>query len=255
MKAFALSTFTLPLVLLAAVLCNDACALPDIVVPYLSGRVVDELNLIGAAERSELEVLLKTLEEKSGAQMVVLIPKDLQEYDIESYSIAVVDKWKLGKKGKDQGILWTIAPEQRQMRLEVGYGLEGDLPDVIVKRILDDEVRPFFKQSQFFSGVKAGVFAVARHLRVDLSTTGISSPRVTRGVGRRTPGLGLIFLLVILFLWITRLGSGGGRRGWRSGGGFGGGFGGGGFGGGGFGGGGFGGGGGGFGGGGGSSRW
>jgi len=218
-------------------------------VPFLSGPVVDEVGLLSSGESQTVERALTQLNASAKAQMAVLITKDLQGLEIEQYGIAVADQWKLGKKGTDQGLILIIAPNDRRMRLEVGRGLEGDIPDVIAKRILADDVTPYFKDRRYGDGVLVAVGRVAQQLNVNLDGVPVARP-----VSRKRSGGGgrslLILLLVIGYLVFSGLFGGGRRRGFYGGSGWGGG--GGGFGGGG---GGFGGGGGGFGGGGSSSSW
>ncbi len=213
-------------------------------VPYLSGPVVDELRLLSPAEKSKIETTLATLNASEKVQMAILIVPDLQGEEIEPYSIAVADQWKLGKKKKDEGLVFVIAPNQRRMRLEVGRGLEGDIPDITAKRILSDGVGPYFKQQRYGDGILSAIGIIAEKLQVPL--TGFTPPR-RRGGSPFPMGVLLLFGIFIIFTSLFRQGHryyGGGGGGW--GGGSGGGW---------SGGGGFGGGGGGFSGGGSSSSW
>jgi uncharacterized protein len=214
--------------------------------------VIDEANLLAANESAALTDLLMKFYASGKVHMVIYIPQSLQGYDIESFSLAAVEKWKLGKKGEDQGLLLTVAPQERKMRLEVGYGLEGEITDVFSRRILDETLRVYFRERRFGDGFQVAVEQIARKLNVDL--TAPVENRI-QGSGKPPfPPLIIIFFLMIAFIWFPiwfgPFGGGRSRGYWGGGGGWGGG----GFGGGG-GGGGFGGGGGGFGGGGASSSW
>jgi uncharacterized protein len=242
--------FALCLLLPAPLLAASAIA-----VPYLSGPVVDEAQLLSPEERAQVQQMVDTLNASGKVQMAVLIASSLQDNDIESYSIAVAEKWKLGKKKTDDGLIFLIAPHERQMRFEVGYGLEGDLTDALTKRILDEVVGPYFKAGRYRDGILLGIEAIAHKLGVDLNAPVDQRLTEHRGGG----SIPLLFGLLIFVLFSFLAGFSPTRRrypgGW-GGGGFGGWGGGGGFGGGGFGGGGgFSGGGGGFGGGGSSSSW
>ena len=225
-------------------------------VPYLAGPVVDEAHLLNPTERQRITAELEGLNATGKVQMAVLIAASLNDQDIESYALAVAEKWKLGEKKRDNGIILVVAPTERKMRLEVGYGLEGDVPDAYAKRILDDDMLPLFRQRRFADGIRMAIFRVGEHLKLVEG-----KPPVRRSnqipLGRMLPyiPLGLIFLVFFASRFATPYGRR--RRGGFWDGGYGGGgFGGGGFGGGGFGGGGgFSGGGGGFGGGGASSGW
>ncbi len=237
------------LALLAFLLSFAASA--AIEVPFLSGPVVDEVGALSATEKARLVSSVEAVNASGKAQMAILIPRSLQGEEIEPYSIAVVEKWKLGKKGKDDGVLFVVAPNERRMRFEVGYGLEGTLTDLATKRILDDVVAPYLKASRFGDGLLAAVAAVAEKIGVEGQD--IQAPAAPRRQRTNFPWTLIFILLYVLFTAIRRSGGGGRFRGggW-GGGGFGGFGGGGGWSGGG---GGFGGGGGGFGGGGSSSRW
>lgn len=226
---------------------------------------MDEVSLVRGSNIELLQDMLIKFHASGRAQMVIYITKSLQGYDIESYSLAAAEKWKLGRKGQDQGLLLVIAPNERRMRLEVGYGLEGELTDAFSRRLLANTIAPYFKQSRYGEGLMLAVEEIARQLSFNLKAPVIQNER--RPSFFASNGFYLIFLAVmILFVYLSRFidprGGGGGRRryhsgsgwggGWGSGGGYSGG-GGGGFSGGG--GGGFSGGGGGFGGGGASGSW
>ncbi len=234
----------------AALLCFYAGSAFPASIPALTGPVVDTANLLSGPEKAAVTSLLERLNASPRVQMAVLITDSLGGADIESYALQVVESWKLGRKGEDTGLLLVIAPNERRMRFEVGYGLEGSLTDIGTKRILSDELAPYFKQGRYSDGLQIAIAAVARELGVDLPT---SVPRLKRREQPLNPfAQFLLFVLLIIVILVVQSvgGFGGGFGGGR---GYGGGsFGGGGFGGGG---GGFGGGGGGFGGGGSSSSW
>ena len=215
-------------------------------VPKLTGPVVDEMSFYSSEEFQNLSALLNQFAEKSEMQMAVLIPKSLQGLPIEDYSIKVTDVWKLGRKKNDLGLLFIVAPIEKKMRLEVGYGLEGDIPDVIAKRLVSDIVRPYFKQQKFYQGTKALIFQIAQIKNVKLEG---AQALPLRNSEKSMPLSSSSFYLVIFIIFgllslrsrffpsllLLGLGGRGGGSGWGSGGGGGGGFsgGGGGFGGGG----------------------
>jgi uncharacterized protein len=232
-------------------------AAADKPVPFLSGRVVDEAGMLPADARQRIEEKLAAFEKSTGAQVAVLTVASLDGDPIEDYSIRVVETWKLGKKEKDNGVLLLVAEQDRKMRIEVGYGLEGELTDLESGRIVDNVIRPDFQKGDFAAGIEHGVDAI-------LSALGggeVPAEPPARPASKGGPD-GMIFIIfIVVFLYIFLRSRGGGRRGpWGGGGFWGGGFGGGSFGGGrggggGFGGGGFSGGGGSFGGGGASGSW
>jgi uncharacterized protein len=215
-----------------------AAAMPEI--PPLTGRVVDRAGVFGENGIAKIEGAIMELEAVSGGQMAVLTVKTLDRTPIEEFGIAVMDKWKIGHKGKDNGAILILAVEDREMRLEVGYGWEGDINDARVGDILR-AMAPFLRDG---CHADAAAYAIGE---VQLHVTG-QAPKGHQSVSREEePDIGIVVLLVILVLVFLAFGKHG--RSGRGGGFF---IGGGGFGGGG---GGFSGGGGGGGGGGASGRW
>jgi uncharacterized protein len=244
--------------------------------------VVDLAGIIDAAVETKLNQYLRELEQKTTAQMAILTIKSLEGQSIEEFSITVAhDKWKLGQKGKDNGVLLVVALQDRKYRIEIGYGLEGVLPDSLVGSIGRDNLAPYFKKGDYSNGIYEASLAIAKEIADDAGVKISDMPLVKKayqvkrkekptgsigiiGSWRFTIIIAIIFIIAIIGVHLLFGSSGmGGRRGdWyrpRNRGSLGGfaGFGGGGVGGfgGGFGGGGFGGGGGGFGGGGASGSW
>ncbi|MGD1146757.1 MAG: TPM domain-containing protein [Thermoanaerobaculaceae bacterium] len=129
-------------------------------VPYLTGRVNDTAGMLPIEVRERLQNRLAEFEKVSGAQVAVLTIASLEGEPVEEYALKVGQTWKLGRKGVDDGALLLVARDDRQMRIEVGYGLEAKLTDIACKRILDDVMRPAFRDGQFGPGVEAGVDAI-----------------------------------------------------------------------------------------------
>ncbi len=129
-------------------------------VPFLSGRVNDTAGILFPNTIHDLEALLKAHEDSTSNQVAVLTIPSLDGEPIENYSMRVVETWKLGGKGKDNGVLLLVARDDREVRIEVGYGLEGNLPDVTCSRIVRNEMIPRFKDGDFDGGVRAGVAAI-----------------------------------------------------------------------------------------------
>ena len=154
MSAF---TLTLPRYLLAAVLFWAAAAWAQVAVPPLKSRVTDLTQTLGAAQISALESKLAAFEQRKGSQLAVLLVPTTDPDTIEQYGIRVVDQWKLGRKGVDDGALLLIAKNDKRLRIEVGRGLEGVLPDATGKRIIDEIIVPRFKQGDFAGGIDAGI--------------------------------------------------------------------------------------------------
>jgi uncharacterized protein len=133
-------------------------------VPFLSGRVVDNAELLSSDARERIGAALKAHEDKTTNQIAVLTIPTLDNDSIEQYAVRVFENWKLGKKGKDNGVLLVIVPKERKMRIEVGYGLEGSLPDVAASRVIRNVLAPHFKAGNFDKGVEEGVAAIIGQL-------------------------------------------------------------------------------------------
>ena len=129
-------------------------------VPELTGRVNDYANLVTPATEARVDALLAQLEQDKGAQVVVLTIDSLQGETIDEYAIRVFETWKLGRADPDDGALLLIAKNDRKMRLEVGYGLEPVLSDVLSIRILDQVLRPSFRAGDFDGGIERAVEAI-----------------------------------------------------------------------------------------------
>lgn len=129
----------------------------DVAVPPLTGRVIDLTGTLSGGAVNRIESELAALEAKKGSQIAVLIVPTTQPEEIEQYGIRVADQWKLGRKGVDDGAILIVAKDDRRVRIEVGYGLEGALPDATANRILDETIKPHFKLGDYDGGVEAGV--------------------------------------------------------------------------------------------------
>jgi uncharacterized protein len=129
----------------------------DVAVPQLTARVTDLTGTLSGEAVSRLEAQLAAFEAKKGSQIAVLIVPTTQPEEIEQYSIRVSDQWKLGRKGVDDGVILLVAKNDRRVRIEVGQGLEGALPDAIANRIIEEAITPHFKLGDYDGGVEAGV--------------------------------------------------------------------------------------------------
>jgi uncharacterized protein len=133
-----------------------------VAIPPLQSRVTDLTGTLSAQQRGALEQTLAEFEARKGAQIAVLIVPTTQPETVEQYAVRVEEAWKLGRKGVDDSVLFLISKEDRELRLEVGYGLEGALPDAAAKRIIEDDITPRFKQGDFYGGIRAGVDRIMR---------------------------------------------------------------------------------------------
>src|SRR6202171_336331 len=132
-------------------------AADEVAVPPLSGRVVDQTATLSSSEVASLDQTLKNFEARKGSQIAVLIVPTTAPEGIEQYSIRVAEAWKIGRKKIDDGAILVVANDNRKLRIEVGYGLEGALNDVTAKRIIDEIITPKFRNGDFAGGISAGV--------------------------------------------------------------------------------------------------
>ena len=129
----------------------------DVAVPALKARVTDLTGTLSAEQWTSLEQKLAALEAKKGSQLVVLMLPSTKPEEIEQFSIRVAEAWKIGRKGTDDGVILIVAKDDRRMRIEVGYGLEGAIPDAVAKRVISETITPRFRAGDFYGGVSAGV--------------------------------------------------------------------------------------------------
>ncbi|WP_310446151.1 YgcG family protein [Thiobacillus sp.] len=129
----------------------------QVAVPDLSRRVTDLSGTLSAQQTSELESKLATFEAQKGSQIAVLIVPTLEGEDIAQFGIRVADKWKIGRTKVDDGVILIVAKNDRKLRIEVGYGLEGAIPDAIAKRVIAEIITPYFKAGDYPGGIAAGV--------------------------------------------------------------------------------------------------
>ena len=228
----------------------------EIVVPPLSGRVVDQAGILGSSDESSLTSKLASLEQKTSIQLVVVTLKSLQNRTIEEWGLALGRGWGIGQAGKNNCVLLIVASAERELRIEVGYGLEGTLPDATADAIIRNVIVPRFKAGNMVGGINDGVDAIGRALTGE--TLAIPASRSLAEKESHVGEAAFFFFMMFIFIvshvrygrrrrlggyyptgWYWSSGSGSsGSSGWSSGGG-----------------GGFRGGGGGFGGGGASGRW
>ncbi|WP_398481398.1 TPM domain-containing protein [Tardiphaga sp.] len=136
--------------------CCGAPASADVAVPALTGRVVDQTGTLSSSDQAELSRKLADFETRKGSQIAVLIVPTTQPESIEQFSIRVAEAWKIGRKKVDDGAILLVAKNDRKLRIEVGYGLEGALTDATTKRIIDEVIAPRFKSGDFAGGITAG---------------------------------------------------------------------------------------------------
>lgn len=144
--------------LLLLICTSPLLAAPDF--PKLSGRVVDEANLLDRAAEARLTARLAAYEEAGGNQVVVVTVPNLGGYSIEEYGYQLGRHWGIGQKGEDNGVLLIVAQDERQVRIEVGYGLEGELTDALAANIIHAVILPRFRSGDYSAGIEEGAMAV-----------------------------------------------------------------------------------------------
>jgi len=234
---------------LLAVLAFAAVALAAPKFPPLTGRVVDEAHILSPQATQKLDADLAGLEARTGRQVVVATIPDLQGYDIADYGYQLGRTWAIGRKGEDDGVVFIVAPNERKVRIEVGYGLEPVLTDALSSVILQQRVLPRFREGQMEQGIVDGVAAIVQQLELPDDEAKARVAQAAQVQARSDQGgglsLGVIFAVLVIFwllgsilrgfgarrgggMWwlLPVLMSGGGRRGgsWGGGGWGGGGF-------------------------------
>ncbi len=165
-------------------------------VPRLQARVTDNAGLLPDARRAALEAQLASFERQKGAQVAILTLASTAPEPIEAYSIRVVDAWRLGRAGVDDGVLFIIARDDRRMRIEVGRGLEGALPDARAKQIIADVVTPRFKAGDYPGGIEAGVGAILAMLSGEVLPPPRAADEAQEGSTEEWLVLGLVATII-----------------------------------------------------------
>ncbi len=168
-------------------------------VPTLEARVTDLTGTLASPQREALERRLAEFEARKGSQIAVLLVPTTEPESIEQYSMRVAEQWKLGRKGVDDGALLLVAMQDRALRIEVGYGLEGALSDLVTNRIVEDIVVPHFKRGDFAGGVEAGVDAMIRVVDGEA----LPEPSAAPASGSRSPDLQSLFVLFIVLVFVV----------------------------------------------------
>ncbi|MEP7182752.1 MAG: YgcG family protein [Betaproteobacteria bacterium] len=170
-------------------------------IPPLTARVTDLTQTLSTGDRQALEAKLADWEARTGNQLVVLLVPSTQPEPIEAYSLRVAEAWKIGRKGQDNGALFVVAKNDKKMRIEVGYGLEGTLTDVTARRIIAENVAPLFRDGKFTAGIDAGVDRI-----IAVVVDGRPLPPPKKPATFATGGFSLETLLLILFIVVPVVG-------------------------------------------------
>ncbi|QIG81747.1 TPM domain-containing protein [Stakelama tenebrarum] len=198
--------------------------------PKLSGRVVDAANLLSPEQEAQLSQMSAQVEAASSRQFVVATIPDLQDYPIEDYGYRLGREWGIGQEGANNGILLIVAPNERKVRIEVGYGLEPIMTDALSNRIIRNEILPRFRDGDMAGGIMAGAGAIAEQMQLPLEAAEQRALEAQEAEqsdgGNPVAALFIAFwILVILFILFAAIGGGrgggggggGGRRRYRGG--------------------------------------
>jgi uncharacterized protein len=166
--------------------------------------VRDEAGILSGQTRAQLEAILQAHRDSTSNQIAVYLIPSLDGDDIDSYAVRVFEEWKLGDEKKDNGVLFLVTMQEKQMRIEVGLGLEGVLTDALSSRINRNEVAPNFRQGNYEAGIQAGVIAIMQAVQ---GTYVNESPVVKKRKGRSP--IGSIIFIIILLIAMSRKGRGG----------------------------------------------
>ena len=198
-----------------ALVSGPALAAPSF--PLLTGRVVDNAQILSPAAEAKLDGQLAALEQKTGRQLVVATLPSLQGYEIEDYGYQLLRTWAIGRKGENDGVILIVAPTEKSVRIEVGYGLEPVLTDALSSLIIQRAILPAFREGRFEAGVVAGTEAVVQQLGLpDGEAKALVAQAAAQGKTKTSnsgSGVPLIFVIIVVF-WVLSavLRAFGGRR-------------------------------------------
>ncbi|WP_296700743.1 YgcG family protein [Rhodoferax sp.] len=186
----------------AVTLCWSLVVSAQIAVPPLTGHVIDQTGTLTVEQKSSLEQSLTAFEARKGSQLAVLMIPSSAPEAIEPYALRVAEQWKLGRKKVDDGAILVIAKDDRTLRIEVGYGLEGALNDATSKRIISETILPRFKQQDFYGGINAGVGQIISV--IDGEPLPAPSEKPTGNIGDLRQYAPIVFILAIVVGGVLR---------------------------------------------------
>ncbi len=188
--------------LLALVVGGDAIAAePNF--PALTGRIVDNANLLTPEDRAAIEAELAALEQKSSDQIAVVTVPSLEGFAIEDYGVRLGRYWGIGQKGKDNGVILIVAPNERKVRIEVGRGLEPQLTDLMSNLIIQNAMLPAFRRGDFSGGIRAGVRDIKDVVLGDTEAVRQRAKGMGEGQGPDAMALLILAIWIGIFLYIT----------------------------------------------------
>ena len=170
----------------------------DVPVPPVKARVTDLTGTLSTQQKSELEARIAAYEARRGSQLAVLMLPTTKPEEIEQYSIRVAEAWKIGRKGVDDGLILVVAKNDRRLRIEVGYGLEGAIPDSAARRVIDERITPRFREGDFYGGVRDGVDQLIKLAEGEK----LPAPQAAGGGGDASAGMMTYFIPMIIAVMV-----------------------------------------------------
>jgi len=177
--------------------------------PEKPGTLVnDYANVLSAEQKQELENKLVTFNDSSSTQIAVAILKSVGDYDINEYAVELGRKWGVGQSGKNNGIMIVVAVGDRKISIQTGYGLEGALPDIYAKRIIDNDIKPNFRAGNYYAGLDEATTSIIKYTRGEYKNDNPKASSKKGGSG----SIAIIIIIVIVIIIIMRKGGGGGSE-------------------------------------------
>ncbi len=176
--------------------------------PEKSNKLVnDYTNTLSAAQIANLESKLVAFDDSTSNQIAVVIMKSVGDYDINEYAYKLGRAWGVGGKEKNNGVILLVALGDRKLSIQTGYGLEGALPDIYTKRIIENDIKPFFKEGNYYAGIDAGTNSIISLVKGEYKN---DKPRAKKGVGGAGSGLIVLIMIIVIIIIIKKGGGGGG---------------------------------------------
>ncbi|KRT16852.1 methanol dehydrogenase [Pedobacter ginsenosidimutans] len=171
--------------------------------------VNDYANVLSADQKQQLETKLVAFNDSSSTQIAIAILKSVGDYDINEYAVELGRKWGVGQSGKNNGIMIVVAVGDRKISIQTGYGLEGALPDIYAKRIIDNDIKPNFRAGNYYAGLDEGTTSIIKYTKGEYKN---DNPKTSSKKGGGGGSIVIIIIIVIVIIIIMRKGGGGGSE-------------------------------------------
>jgi uncharacterized protein len=171
--------------------------------------VSDFTNTLTSTEIAQLELQLVTFDDSTSNQIAVVILKSVGDYDINEYALELGRKWGVGGKGKNNGVILLVAIGDRKLSIQTGYGLEGALPDIYTKRIIENDIKPYFKDGNYFAGIENGTNSIIKLIKGEYKN---KNPKAKNKSGKGASGLIVLIIIIVIIIILRKGGGGGGNQ-------------------------------------------